>query len=149
MAAYHGSRHTAVFADTYAVAVQAHGHPSVGIAGVDEITGQVKVGCDNRSECVIGSLVGGVRTPVDKSAELFLGDGIIQQRTVMTLHHKLEAVARTGDCRPHAVAHEYVLQFGMQFKMIGIGVLSDSHRSVFYASPSCIASSSKSSRNAM
>lgn len=45
----------------------------------------------------------------------------------MPLDHELEPVSRPCDGRPHAVAHEDVLQFGMQFEIMGICILSDSH----------------------
>ena len=119
---------TTVFTDTDAVAVETHGDAAVGVAGVNEVTRQIEVCGHHRGERVVGTLVGGVGAPVDDGAELLLSDGIVEKRRVVTLDNKLKAVARPSDRGSHAVAHEDVLKLGMQFEMVRIGVLSDSHR---------------------
>ena len=82
-----GHRHSAVFPDTNAVAVETHSHTPVGVSGVYEVPGKVEVGGDYRCKSIVGPLVGGVGTPINKGAELLLGYGIIEQGGIVALYH--------------------------------------------------------------
>jgi hypothetical protein len=90
--------------------MQAHGDTSVGIAGMDEVPGQVEVIADKCCKCVVGILVGVVRTPVGHGLQLLVVDWISEKGRVMTLDGKLKSIAMTNDVRLHTIASQDVLQ---------------------------------------
>ena len=101
-----------VFADTDTVAVQPHSDTAVGIAGMDEVLGHIKVFPYNAREHVVGFLVGRVCSPVRQGQHLTLGKVVGQQRRIVGLH---------------TVTPQYVLHFGLQVHHSGVGILSYRH----------------------
>ena len=81
MPVHHRNRHShpAILSDSYAVAVETHRHTAVCVPGMYEVSWKVEVSSDYRGKSIVGPLVRGVGSPVNKSAELFLGYGIIEQ----------------------------------------------------------------------
>ena len=67
---------TAILTDTDAVAVKPHGDTSVGIAGMDEVTRNIKIIADKLRKGVVGILVGIVGTPVGHRPHLLGVDGV-------------------------------------------------------------------------
>ena len=90
-----------------------------------------------------------IRSPVGQSQHLLLGDVIGEQRTVMTLHHKLIAAAIAHHMSLHTIAHEQVTHLWLKVHLLGIRILSNSHTYsslfIYHASPFSIAFSSSSS----
>ena len=119
-----------VLADAYAVAVQPHGYAAVGVAGMDEILGQVEIFRQDTRQHVVGFLVGRERPPVREREHLPLGDRVTQQRRVVPLHEQpvAPAVERHVGLKP--VAHQYVAQLGLQVHLPGIGIRSYRHSPV-------------------
>ena len=77
-----------VFADTDTVAVQPHSDTAVGIAGMDEVLGHIKVFPYNAREHVVGFLVGRIGSPVRECQHLTFAYRIDQQRRIMPLHNQ-------------------------------------------------------------
>ena len=119
-----------VLADADTVAVQPHGHAAVGVAGVDEILGQVEILRQDTRQYVVGFLVGRVRSPVRECEHLSLGDRVAQQRRVVSLHKQpvTLSVERYMGFKP--VAHQYAAQLGLQVHLPGIGIRSYRHSPV-------------------
>ena len=122
----------AVFAHADAVAVKSHRHTPVGVAGMDKIFRHVEVCGDNARKCVVCLAVGGVGAPVGKGFQLFLCDGIVQQRGIMPLHEQGETVAACGHMSLHPVSEQDILQFGRKLKGTRIGVCPYRHDVVLF-----------------
>ena len=119
--------HTPVFADTDTVAVQPHSDTAIGIAGMDEVLGHIKVFPYNAREHVVGFLVGRVCSPVRQGQHLTLGKVVGQQRRIVALHHEPVARAVADHVGLHTVTPQYVLHFGLQVHHSGVGILSYRH----------------------
>ena len=119
--------HTSVFADTDAVSVKSHRDTAVGVPGVDEIFGHIKVFADNAGKHIVGFLVGRIRTPVGQCQHLPLRDGIGKQRRVMPLHDQAVACAVRHDMGLHTVAHQDVAHLRLQIHRPWVGILSYRH----------------------
>ena len=119
--------HTSVFADTDAVSVKSHRDTAVGVPGVDEIFGHIKVIADNAGKHIVGFLVGRIRTPVGQCQHLPLRDGIGKQRRVMPLHDQAVACAVRHDMGLHTVAHQDVAHLRLQIHRPWVGILSYRH----------------------
>ena len=107
--------------------MQPHDHAAIGVAGMDEVLGQVEILSYNACEHIVGFLVGRVRAPVGKGQHLTFGDGVGQQRRIMPLHDQPVACAVTDDMGLHTVTHQYILHFGLQVHSAWIGILSYRH----------------------
>ena len=90
-----------------------------------------------------------ISSPVGQCQHLLLGDVIGEQRTVVTLHHKLIAAAIAHHMCLHTIAHEQVTHLWLQVHLLGIRILSYRHTYsslfIYQASPFSIAFSSSSS----
>ena len=130
--------HTSVFAHTDTVAVQSHSDTAVGVTGMDEVLGHIKVFPYNAREHVVGFLVGRVCPPVRQGQHLTLGKVVGQQRRVVALYHEPVDRAVTDHVGLHTVTPQYVLHFGLQVHHSGVGILSYRHNPLLKRFPLCV-----------
>ena len=105
------SSHTAIFTSTNTVAVQAHGHTSVGISCMDEVTRHVEVLFDQRGKGVVGMLVGIVGSPVGKCLNLIGIQMIGEKGRVVALDGQHDGISLTDDMGLHTITTQNALQF--------------------------------------
>ena len=101
----------AVFSLADPVAVEPHDDTPVGVTSMDIVLRQIEVPAHDRREGFVGLPVRRVRSPVRECHQTLAGQGIGEERGVMSLHGQQHVAAASDETRLHAVAPERVLQF--------------------------------------